>query len=126
MKQSFQKHLIATIAFLMLHISLNAQTLQDLIILRNGQYIECTVSTIAEDFIYYKGLNFNMGSALKYRWRAGHKDGESREKDLAKCEHYIRFETECRKIDRTSFSVTDTVRKELDSLVFEANSWGGQ
>lgn len=57
MKQSFQKHLIATIAFLMLHISLNAQTLQDLIILRNGQYIECTVSTIAEDFIYYKRIN---------------------------------------------------------------------
>ena len=79
-----------------------------------------------EDFIYYKRLNFNMGSALKYRWRAGHKDGESREKDLAKCEHYIRFETECRRIDRTSFSVTDTVRKDLDALVFEANNWGGQ
>lgn len=57
MKQSFLKFLIASIAFLMLHISLNAQDLQDLIVLRNGQYIECTVSTVAEDFIYYKRTN---------------------------------------------------------------------
>ena len=93
--------------------------------INNTCYYQLPCGKYLEDFIYYKGLNFNMGSALKYRWRAGHKDGESREKDLAKCEHYIRFETECRKIDRTSFSVTDVVRKELDALVFEANAWGG-
>lgn len=57
MKQSFLKFLIASIAFLSLHISLNAQNLLDLIVLRNGQYIECTVSTVAEDFIYYKRVN---------------------------------------------------------------------
>ena len=57
MKQSFLKFIIASIAFLLLHISLNAQNLQDLIVLRNRQYIECTVSTVAEDFIYYKRVN---------------------------------------------------------------------
>lgn len=45
-----------------------------------------------EDAIAYFGLNFAMGSALKYLWRAGRKDGESRGKDLAKATHFIRFE----------------------------------
>lgn len=93
----------------------------------NTSYYQLPCGKFLEDFIYYRGLNFNMGSALKYRWRAGKKDGESREKDLAKCEHYIRFESECRMADRTTFPVqTDSVRKELDCLVFEANNWGGQ
>ncbi len=95
--------------------------------INNTIYYKLPCGKFLEDFIYYKGLNFNMGSALKYRWRAGHKDGESREKDLAKCEHYIRFESECRMVDGTQFPVqTDSVRKELDWLVFEANNWGGQ
>ena len=51
-------------------------------------------------FIYEKGLNFNMGSAVKYRWRAGHKDGESKEKDLAKCDHYAILEAKKRKYEQ--------------------------
>lgn len=46
-----------------------------------------------EDFIADRNLSFAMGSALKYLWRAGKKDGESREKDLAKAEHYVRFKS---------------------------------
>ena len=59
-------------------------------------YYKLPNGTFLEDFIYQKGLNFNMGSALKYKWRAGHKDGESQEKDLAKAEHYSVFEAVCR------------------------------
>lgn len=33
-----------------------------------------------------------MGSALKYLWRAGKKDGESAEKDRAKAKHFMLFE----------------------------------
>lgn len=55
----------------------------DYYLLPNGKYLE--------DFILYKKLNFAWGSALKYWWRAGKKDGESAEKDLAKYEHYVRF-----------------------------------
>lgn len=93
--------------------------------INSTSYYQLPCGKFLEDFIYYKSLNFNMGSALKYRWRAGHKDGESREKDLAKCEHYIRFETECRRMDRTSFTVNDVVRQEIDMLIFEAQNWGG-
>ena len=57
MKQSLLKFFIVIIALLTLNISLKAQDLQDLIVLRNGQYIECTVSTITDDFIYYKRVN---------------------------------------------------------------------
>ena len=90
-------------------------------------YYQLPCGMFLEDFIYSKGLNFNMGSALKYKWRAGHKDGESQEKDLAKCEHYICFEAECRRSDRTSFSVIDTdiVRYEIELLMQEAMYWKG-
>jgi hypothetical protein len=44
-----------------------------------------------EDFIHYKKLSFAEGSAVKYLWRAGKKDGESKEKDLKKAEHYLKF-----------------------------------
>lgn len=44
-----------------------------------------------EDFIFEHNLSFPVGSALKYKWRAGKKHGESREKDLAKAAHYITF-----------------------------------
>lgn len=70
-----------------------------------------------EDFIYEKKLNFNMGSALKYLWRAGYKDGESLEKDLKKAEHYIRFESECRGVD---YAIVDD---EAKTLLEEAYRW---
>lgn len=58
-------------------------------------YYQLPCGKALEDFIYFKGLNFNMGSALKYLWRAGYKDGESEFKDLSKAEHYINFEARC-------------------------------
>lgn len=70
-----------------------------------------------EEFIYEKGLNFNMGSALKYLWRAGYKDGESEEKDLSKAEHYIKFEAKCRGVDEA------VVDDEVKSLLEEAYMW---
>jgi hypothetical protein len=70
-----------------------------------------------EDFIYAKGLNFNCGSALKYLWRAGYKDGETLEKDLSKAEHYIKFEAKCRGVDE---SIVDD---EIKSLLEEAYMW---
>ena len=44
-----------------------------------------------EDFIFEHNLSFPIGSALKYTWRAGKKDGESAEKDLKKAQHYIDY-----------------------------------
>ncbi len=44
-----------------------------------------------EDFIFDWDLDFATGSALKYLWRAGRKDGECAAKDKAKAEHFIRF-----------------------------------
>ena len=44
-----------------------------------------------EDYIADARLDFILGSALKYMWRAGKKHGESRDKDLAKADHYIKF-----------------------------------
>lgn len=45
-----------------------------------------------EDFIAEYELSFGIGSALKYLFRAGNKDGESVEKDRAKARHFIEFE----------------------------------
>ena len=39
-------------------------------------------------------MNFNMGSAMKYLFRAGKKRGENKVKELAKAKTYIDFELE--------------------------------
>lgn len=57
MKIKVLKSIFTFCLLTMTHFILCAQDLQDIIVLRNGQYIECTVSTIAEDFIYYKRVN---------------------------------------------------------------------
>lgn len=44
-----------------------------------------------EEFIEKECLDFAMGSALKYLYRAGKKHGESAEKDRKKAEHYVKF-----------------------------------
>ena len=80
-------------------------------------YYRLPCGKFLEDFIYYKGLNFNMGSALKYLWRAGYKDGESEEKDLSKAEHYIRFEAKC------SGRTYEEVDARLKDLLEEAYVW---
>ncbi len=85
--------------------------------INNTTYYLLPCGKYLEDFIYEKGLNFNKGSALKYLWRAGCKDGESEEKDLKKAEHYIKFEAKCRGVDE---SIVDD---EVKSLLEEAYMW---
>lgn len=57
----------------------------------NTSYYTLPSGRQLEDFIAEHGLKFAEGSALKYLWRAGKKDGESAEKDRAKAEHFINF-----------------------------------
>ena len=93
-------------------------------------YYRLPCGKFLEDFIYYKQLNFNMGSAVKYKWRAGHKDGETAEKDLKKADHYINFEAKC----RGYYSIEgkplkkwiDYVAAEVDALIAEAKIWDGK
>lgn len=40
------------------------------------------------------GLRFCLGNVIKYVARAGHKEGESRDKDLHKAMNYLRMELE--------------------------------
>lgn len=72
-----------------------------------------------EDFIFWKGLNFAEGSALKYLWRAGRKDGESVEKENLKCIHYCKFLAERGCVD------TESVVQEMNILYDQANAWDG-
>jgi len=71
----------------------------------NTSYYRLPDGRQLEDFIWDRGLSFAEGSAVKYLYRAGHKDGESREKDVAKARHYARF----------------VAARELDA---EDNVWG--
>ena len=98
--------------------------------INNTSYYQLPCGKFLEDFIFFKGLNFNMGSALKYIWRAGKKDGESKEKDSAKAEHYIRFEAKCQgycyldgKEDEKGIAM---IRKYVEQLIDEAERWDGQ
>ena len=70
-----------------------------------------------EDFIAAKGMSFALGSAVKYKWRAGKKDGESFEKDLAKARHYTKF------LDINVNGVDWD--KRVDELIAEATAWDG-
>lgn len=47
-----------------------------------------------KDVIYDWGLDFNLGSAVKYLSRAGRKEYNSKEQDLQKAIQYIEFELE--------------------------------
>ena len=85
----------------------------------NTVYYKLPCGRFLEDFIYAKRLNFNMGSAVKYRWRQGHKDGEPLEKDMAKGQHYIDFEAKCRGVEWT------VVNEEVCNLIKEAMVWDG-
>lgn len=90
--------------------------------INNTDYYRLPCGKYLEDFIYHKKLNFNMGSALKYKWRAGFKDGESEEKDQNKSVHYIEFEAKCRNpIAPNKIEVI----QEIDNLKKEAMVWTG-
>ena len=69
-----------------------------------------------EDFIADNRLSFAEGSALKYMWRAGKKDGESREKDIRKAEHYVVF------IARRTGAMTADVSERLRDLARRARA----
>lgn len=48
--------------------------------------VECV--QVAQEF------GFNLGSAIKYIWRAGRKDSNSAEQDLRKAIQFLQFEIE--------------------------------
>ena len=73
-----------------------------------------------EDFIVWRRLDFAWGSALKYIWRAGMKDGESASKDRMKADHYLRL------ISRTCHESMDNLEHELERLHAEAREWDGK
>jgi hypothetical protein len=83
----------------------------------NTSYYTLPSGRQLEDFIYAECLNFAAGSALKYLWRAGKKDGESKEKDMKKARHYIRFVA-----SRTNSSEHD-VRMLFDTLIKRAKEY---
>ena len=83
----------------------------------NTSYYTLPSGKELEDFIHIKNLTFAAGSALKYLWRAGRKDGESKEKDMKKVEHYIRF------IASRTVSSEYAVRTLLDNLIKEAEEY---
>ncbi|WP_277039671.1 DUF3310 domain-containing protein [Turicimonas muris] len=46
-------------------------------------------SVVIEPIVYYEKLPFCLGNALKYVFRAGHKDGSSELQDLKKAQWYL-------------------------------------
>ena len=92
--------------------------------MNNGQidqtdYYRLTCGRYLEDFIAWKRLDFAEGSALKYRWRAGKKDGETAEKDTAKMRHYVRFLALRGAVDDAD------VEREVEAWREEAVAWDG-
>ena len=77
----------------------------------NTSYYTLPSGRQLEDFIADHGLKFAEGSALKYLWRAGKKDGESAEKDRAKAEHFILFTA------KESNVAPSTVKMYLEHLI---------
>ena len=77
----------------------------------NTDYYRLPSGRQLEDFIAERHLSFAEGSALKYLYRAGKKDGESAEKDRAKAEHYIHF------IGRRECDGGFNVRNRLNNLL---------
>jgi len=57
----------------------------------NTPYYALPCGKQLEDFIWEMELDFFWGSAIKYAWRAGKKDGESTDKDTKKKLHYVRL-----------------------------------
>lgn len=84
-------------------------------------YYQLPCGKFLEDFIAWKHLDFATGSAVKYKYRAGFKDGETEEKDLKKAKHYIKFNTEW----LGGFTEEET-EAYIDNLVKEAKEWDGE
>ena len=86
-------------------------------VINQPNYYQLPSGKYLEDFIAAKGMSFALGSAVKYKWRAGKKDGESFEKDLAKARHYTKF------LDINVKGVNWD--KRVDELIAEATAWDG-
>lgn len=86
-------------------------------VINHPDYYRLPCGRDLEDYIFHRRLTFAEGSALKYLWRAGKKDGESREKDLAKYEHYVRF------IARSWHEPEDKVRLRIEFYRKDAEGW---
>lgn len=87
--------------------------------INNTSYYQLPCGKFLEDFIWWKGLNFAEGSALKYAWRAGKKDGESAKKDHEKMNHYIHFLAKVSGVSHLS------VMAEIDIWLDQAKGWDG-
>ena len=85
----------------------------------NTSYYKLPCGKYLEDYIFHKGLNFAEGSALKYMWRAGSKDGESENKDNDKCKHYCKFLAIHGAVD------VESVVSEVERWRDEATTWDG-
>lgn len=57
----------------------------------NSSRATIQVELEAQDLIEALGLGFNTGNAMKYMFRCGRKNEESKEKDLKKIATYIDF-----------------------------------
>ena len=86
----------------------------------NTDYYRLPCGRYLEDYIRHMRLDFATGSALKYLWRAGRKDGESAEKDMAKAAHYIRF------MAQHDGCAVDSVTERVHYLLREAAAWNGK
>ena len=87
----------------------------------NTDYYRLPCGKDLEDYIYHMRLDFAYGSALKYHWRAGHKDGESVAKDLAKAAHYVRFIA-----SHDSSRGISVIEKRVSYLLKQAALWDGK
>ena len=85
----------------------------------NTSYYRLPCGRGLEDFIWWKKLNFAEGSALKYLYRAGKKDGESMSKDHEKALHYIKYLAVRGCVDVSS------VQDEVQAWIDEAYAWDG-
>ena len=86
----------------------------------NTSYYALPCGRQLEEFVWWRRLDFATGSALKYRFRAGRKDGESMAKDLAKRDHYTAFlasHTSCGQ---------DWHNQRVEDLYHEAMAWDGK
>lgn len=75
-----------------------------------------------EDFIWLhrNQIDFFVGCAIKYGWRAGKKNLESKDKDLSKRSHYTHL-ISCR--DRIPL---DDVERGIDDWIEKARTWDGK
>jgi len=85
--------------------------------IHHTSYYQLPCGLYLEDYIDYKELDFKWGSAVKYEYRAGAKDGEPEDKDHGKRNHYI-----CEIANREKLAY-DAVLQHVKWHVDEARSW---